>query len=110
MALAALVCCALLILSGPALAADPVIEVMLTIESNRFSPEEITVPAGKPFVLVVTNKDTTAEEFESKDLRIEKIVPPGKTLRLRMPPLKPGAYPFVGDFHQKTAHGRILAQ
>ncbi len=94
----------------PALAADAVSEVALTIEGNRFSPEEIRVPAGKPFVLVVTNKDKTAEEFESKDLRIEKVIPGGKTVRLKMPALKAGSYPFIGDYHEKTAKGRIVAE
>ena len=94
----------------PTFAADAVSELTLTIEGNRFGAEEIKVPAGKPFVLVVTNKDTAAEEFESKDLRIEKIIPGGKTVRLKMPPLKAGTYPFIGDYHEKTAKGRIVAE
>ena len=36
-------------------AADP--EIPITIENNRFAPEEIKVKSGAPFVLVVTNKD-----------------------------------------------------
>ena len=55
-------------------AAEPK-EIPITIENNRFSPEEIKVKAGEPFVLVVTNKDKAPEEFESKDLRIEKTLP-----------------------------------
>lgn len=97
------------LIAGPAIAADAVTEVALTIEGNRFSPEELRVPAGKPFVLVVTNKDKSAEEFESKDLRIEKVIPGGKTVRLKMPALKAGSYPFIGDYHATTAKGRIVA-
>lgn len=93
---------------GKAPAADP--EVALTIEGNRFVPEELKVKAGAPFVLVVTNKDAAAEEFESKDLRIEKVVPAGKTVKIRVRALKPGTYPFVGEFHEKTAKGRIVAE
>ena len=51
------------------------LEFPVTIEKNRFQPDEIRVKAGTPFVLVVTNKDTTPEEFESKELRIEKVIP-----------------------------------
>src|SRR5262245_44132622 len=87
-------------------AADPA-EIAVTIEKNRFQPEEIKVKAGQPFVLVITNKDATPEEFESKPLRIEKVIPGGKTVRLRMPALKPGTYPFVGEYHEATAKGRI---
>jgi plastocyanin domain-containing protein len=90
--------------------ASAVDEIPLTIENNRFSPEEIKVKANAPFVLVVTNKDKTPEEFESKELRIEKVVPAGQTLKIRVRALKPGTYPFVGDFHQQTAKGRIVAE
>jgi plastocyanin len=85
-------------------------EIPVAIENNRFDPDEMRVKAGIPFVLVVTNKDGGPEEFESKELRIEKVIPAGKTVRLRMPPLKPGSYPFVGEYHAKTAKGRIVAE
>ena len=85
-------------------------EMPLTIENNRFSPAEIKVPAGKPFTLVVTNKDGKPEEFESKELRIEKIIPAGKTANIRVRALKPGSYPFFGEFNPKTAQGRIIAE
>lgn len=92
-----------------ALAADPP-EVAVTIEKNRFQPDVIKVKAGVPFVLVVTNKDAGPEEFESKELRIEKVIPAGKTVRLRIPALKPGVYGFVGEYHEATAKGRIVAE
>src|SRR5438105_15847279 len=100
---------ALFTLSTVARAADPP-EIPITIEKNRFQPEEIRVKAGAPFVLVVTNKDAGPEEFESKELRIEKVVPGGKTMKIRVRALKAGSYPFVGDFHQATAKGRIIAE
>jgi plastocyanin len=107
--LALLIACLAL---APSLArgADAPPEVALAIENNRFQPEEIKVKAGTHFVLVITNKDKSAEEFESKDLRIEKVIPGGKTMRLRMPTLKPGTYRFVGEYHEKTAQGRIVAE
>jgi plastocyanin len=90
-------------------AADPQ-EIAVAIENNRFAPDEIRVKAGAPFVLVVTNKDKTPEEFESKVLRIEKVIPGGKTMKIRVPSLKAGTYPFVGEFHEATAKGRIVAE
>src|SRR3977135_2922031 len=63
-------------------AAAGALEIPVTIEKNRFQPDEIKVKAGTPFVLVVTNKDANPEEFESKELRIEKVIPGGKTLTL----------------------------
>ncbi len=93
---------------GAVAAADP--EIAVIIENNRFQPEEIKVKAGAPFLLVITNKDKGPEEFESKDLRIEKVIPAGKTVRVRVPTLKAGTYGFVGEYHQKTAKGRIVAE
>ena len=107
---AALLIACLAMIPSPATAADAPPEIALTIESNRFQPEEVKVKAGTPFVLVIVNKDKGAEEFESHDLRIEKVIPGGKTIRLKMPALKPGSYSFVGEYHEKTAKGRIVAE
>ncbi len=85
-------------------------ELAVTLDQHRFQPEEVRVKAGAPFVLVITNKDGTPEEFDSKDLRLEKVIPAGKTLRLRVPALKPGTYRFVGEYHEQTAKGRIIAE
>lgn len=93
-----------------ALAQDKPTEIPVTIENNRFTPSEIKVKAGKPFVLIVTNKDAKPEEFESKDLRIEKVIPAGKTASIRVRALKPGTYPFFGEFNPKTAQGQIIAE
>ena len=97
------------LLVTPATAADPA-EIPLAIEKHAFSPAEIRVKAGAPFILVITNRDSTAEEFESKELRVEKVIPGHKTVRLRLPGLKAGTYPFVGEFHESTAKGKIIAE
>ena len=104
---AALLIASVLLVPIVGVAAD---DIPLTIENNRFQPEEIKVKAGEGFVLVITNKDKKAEEFESKDLRIEKVIPAGKTVRLKMPALKAGTYSFVGEYNEKTAKGKIVAE
>ena len=86
------------------------LEIPLTIENNTFAPAEVRVKASTPFVLVVTNKDKTPEEFESKELRLEKVVPPGQTVKIRVRALKPGTYKFFGEYHEATAQGRIVAE
>jgi plastocyanin len=96
--------------AGLATAADRTDEIALTIEKNRFSPEEVKVKAGTPFVLVITNKDGAPEEFESKALRLEKVIPAGKTVKVSVRALKAGVYDFVGEYHEKTAKGRIVAE
>lgn len=93
---------------GVAPAADP--ELPLVIEKNRFQPDVIKVKAGVPFVLIITNKDKGPEEFDMAVPRIEKVVPAGKTVRLKIPALKPGKYPFVGEYHSETAKATIVAE
>ena len=94
--------------AGAAVAADT--EVKLVIEKNRFEPDVIKVKAGAPFVLVITNKDKGPEEFDMAQPRIEKVIPGGKTVRLKLPALKPGKYPFVGEYHSETAKATIIAE
>jgi len=92
-------------------AADPPSpEIPLVIDKNRFQPDVIKVKAGASFVLVITNKDKTPEEFDMLEPRLEKVIPAGKTVPLRMPALKRGTYSFVGEYHAETAKARIVAE
>ncbi len=96
------------LLPGLALAADP--EYTLTIQDHRFQPAELRVPAGKKIKLIVDNRDATAEEFESHELNREKVIPAKSKASLFVGPLKPGRYSFVGEYHEKTAKGVIIAE
>ena len=48
----------------PAAAAGDPDQIAVTLKDHRFQPAEIHVHTGKPTVLIVTNQDDTAEEFE----------------------------------------------
>jgi hypothetical protein len=103
--LAGIVVC--LTLAAPAVRAD---DLTLTIKNHKFTPAEIKVPANKRVQLTVVNDDATPEEFESHELKVEKIIP-GKTKAVvRIGPLKPGRYPFFGEFHEDTAKGTLIAE
>ena len=93
----------------PAGAAEPP-TFTLKIENHHFSPEILEVPAGKRVLLLVTNADRTPEEFESYQLNREKVIPGKTTGKVYVGPLDPGTYPFFGDFHQKTAQGRLVVK
>lgn len=99
---------ALLLATAGAAAADPP-QIPLTIDSHQFQPDEVKVKANTPFVLVITNNGAKAAEFESKDLRVEKVVPAAKTVNVRIRALRPGTYTFFDDFN-KRATGRIVAE
>lgn len=97
------------ILSLPALAAEPP-EFTIRIENHRFVPAELIVPAGQKMKLVIENRDDSAEEFESYELNREKIVGPNLSITVWVGPLKPGRYPFFGEFNVATAQGALIAQ
>lgn len=83
---------------------------VLTIQNNRFTPADITIPADTKIELIVKNSDTTAEEFESSDLNREKVVVGGGQIKVIIGPLPAGKYEFFGDFHPDTARGHIIVQ
>ena len=93
-------------LAIPAWAADP---VTLVLKNNRFTPNAVTVPAGERLRIDVRNEDATPAEFESHDLRVEKIIPPGGHISVIVGPLKPGAYKFFDEYHPDTAQGILTA-
>jgi cupredoxin-like protein len=88
----------------------PAQEYTVTIKNHRFSPAEIKIPANKRVQLIVVNDDPTPEEFESHEMKVEKVIP-GKTKGVvRIGPLKPGRYPFFGEFNEATAKGVVIAE
>jgi Cupredoxin-like domain len=103
-----LLLCLALPLAGAAVAGEP--EVGIVIEGHRFTPAEVTAPAGQKLRLIVENRDKTPEEFESYDLNREKVVAPGAKIVVYVGPLKPGRYEFFGDFNPTTARGWLVVQ
>ncbi len=102
---------ALSFLTAGSLAHAEVRQVNIKIKDHKFTPSEVSVTADEEFKLIIENLDATAEEFESHDLKKEKMIMPGKKITISFSDgLKAGEYKFFGDFHQKTAQGRILAK
>ena|SRR5262245_37063680 len=82
----------------------------ITIKSHRFTPAEIKVPANKRVQLTVVNDDPTPEEFESREMKVEKVIPGKSKGVVRIGPLQPGRYPFFGEFNEATAKGVVIAE
>jgi hypothetical protein len=90
--------------------AEEIATIQVVLQDHRFIPEEIHVVSGKPVFLEITNHDATPEEFESGVLAMEKVIPGGGHLRIRLHPLAPGRYKFFGDFNAGTANGTIISE
>ncbi len=89
--------------------ADDVTVYTLTLKDHQFTPTELNVRSGVRFRIEVQNQDATPAEFESSDLRVEKIVVGGGKITVNAGPLKPGTYTFFDDYHPDTAKGTITA-
>ena len=90
--------------------ADEPAHLQLTIRGHRFDPAELHVPANTPVLIDVHNEDATAEEFDSAELGIEKVIAGGRQSVVRLRPLKPGRYAFIGEYHAETASGTVIAE
>lgn len=82
----------------------------LTLRDHRFVPPQLTIPANTKVKLLVVNEDATPEEFESHELNREKIVTGKGRISVYVGPLKPGRYPFFGEFHMDTAQGVLITK
>jgi Cupredoxin-like domain len=99
----------LLALSLPACGAESG-PIPLRLKDHKFTPAEIHVKADQPNVIRLTNDDDTAEEFDSSSLKVEKVVVGHSAGDVRLRPLAPGRYPFMGEYHSETAQGVVIAE
>jgi len=102
-------CAAIALAVAPALAtADE--PIPMTLKNHRFTPAQVKVKAGQPNVIALKNDDDTAEEFDSTALKVEKVVAGHSSGNVRLRPLAPGRYPFMGEYHSETAQGVVIAE
>jgi len=93
--------------SGSAFAQD---SYTLILKDNQFSPKVLEIPAQKKVKLTVENHDKTPAEFESHDLKLEKIITGGGKAVMYIRPLKAGTYHFFDEFHEKTTRGKVIVK
>jgi plastocyanin len=104
-----MVIASLLAVPTPVHGADEV-EVSISIKDHKFDPAEVRVPSGRAVKLTVSNLDATAEEFESKTLKVEKVIAGNGTALIRLKPLAKGIHKFFGEYHEKTAQGMLIVE
>ena len=84
-------------------------EIQVTYSKGQFQPSELRAPADKPIIFRVKNLDTKPMEFESKSLRVEKVVAASSEGVINVRALKPGRYEFYDDFNEK-ARGALTVE
>lgn len=92
------------------LADNEIFEVEIVIKEHKFEPPIVEVPAGRKIRLTIRNLDDTIEEFDSVDLKREKIIPGNSYVHIILAPLKAGIYDYIGEFNADTAKGCIIVR
>jgi cytochrome c oxidase subunit 2 len=85
--------------------------IQVTAKKFDFTPAVIELRVGEPVVLDLTSLDRK-HGFQVPDLKIDETIEPGKTVRVRLVPDKPGTYDFhcsvfCGSGHEDMT-GRIV--
>jgi hypothetical protein len=101
--------CAIALLPISPSQAQQATEIQLTYSKGQFQPSELRAPPDKPITVRLKNLDAKAMEFESKTLRVEKVVAANSEGVINVRPLKPGRYEFYDDFNEK-ARGALVVQ
>lgn len=82
----------------------------LEIKDGQFYPLQINVPSGQKIKIAIYNTGKTVVEFESIELRKEKVLAPGAQSFIVIAPLRIGKYKFFDDFHLNMPQGFIVAK
>ena len=90
--------------------ADDLTTYTITLQNHRFTPAEIHVPTGKPFIVVVTNANDGPDEFEMLFPALERPLDPGQQGKVKIGPLNPGRFPFFGESDPDDEQGVIVSE
>jgi hypothetical protein len=85
-------------------------EIQLSYKDKKFDPAEISAPANAPIVIKLKNLDAKAMEFESKTLKVEKVVAGSSDATINVRAQKPGRYEFFDEYNEKVARGALVVK
>ena len=85
-------------------------EIQLSYKDKKFDPAEVSAPANTPIVIKLKNLDGKAMEFESKTLKVEKVVAGSSDATINVRAQKPGRYEFFDEYNEKVARGALIVK
>lgn len=94
--------------AGIGRADDPVFRI--EFNDGTVTPQRLEVPANTRFKLELHNAGKTPAEFESRELRKEKVLGPGASSFIVIRRLDPGEYDFFDDFHLDAPPAVLIAK
>ena len=84
------------------------VSLSTTIKNKTFQPSTLKAPPNTPIAITIHNADAAAAEFESRTMRVEKVVPAGGTVVVNVKPLTPGTYRFFDDFNPSNQGALVV--
>jgi plastocyanin len=90
--------------------AESATEIQLSYKDKKFEPAEIRAPANTAIVIKLKNLSGAAMEFESKPLKVEKVIAAGADAVINVRPQKAGKYLFVDEYNEDVAKGTLVVQ
>ena len=84
--------------------------VQLEMKDGELIPGPLTVPANTRIRIEVHNSGNSPAEFESTQMRKEKVLAPGAKSVVVIARLRPGQYSFFDDFHLDHPAGLVIAE
>jgi len=82
----------------------------IEMKDGVVTPQRLEVPAGRRFLIEITNSGTSPAEFESKDLKKEIGIFPGQKSTMAIKRLDAGEYTFFDDFHPGSPAAILVAK
>ena len=99
-----------LIVTAASVRAEDLPTFKVEMKDGVITPLRLEVPADKPFKIEIHNTGTTPAEFESLELRKEKVVAPGAVSFVVIKRVSPGEYKFFDDFHPNAPQVTVVAK
>lgn len=84
--------------------------VQLVARDGKFFPAELVAPQGRKIRIEISNEGKDPVEFESMELRKEKVLAPNSKSVVVIVAQQPGSYKFFDEFHPKTGQGVLVVK
>ncbi|SBW15541.1 hypothetical protein BR10RB9215_C20204 [Brucella sp. 10RB9215] len=82
----------------------------LEFKDGVITPDRLEVPANTRFRIELVNTGSMPAEFESLELRKEKVIAAQSETVMVIRTLDPGEYPFFDDFHPGGTPAILIAK
>ncbi|MEH7235253.1 cupredoxin domain-containing protein [Bacillus sp. JJ1562] len=90
---------------------EPMKKIEVEINDDYFNPKAITIPHGKPFVLVLKNNGVKEHTFTVEKLGIDYELKPRQMKIVTVEPKMPGTYDLICRYHFKEGMvGKVIVK